>query len=487
MSFLSPYDTSCDQRILDYDFITEISPGVWKVRDKKNRVEWLAHEMTVDLYNPENDEPTAFRSLMSDSERIYRPMFAILSHDNLVRFKDWITSKRPLVGGGFEYRIYAVWDFCDAGNLGNLLVRPPVHTPGPLKRYPEDEPNTVDYWANFPEEEEVEQFLPESLCWHVLLSVMKALSWLHDGSWEMESKNGRFAMRPEPDWQPILHRNITPENIFLQHPEATEWYGPCKLGNYGNLYISGHHNGDGKESTKERHFSKPLAPYKMVKFTSLDDLALRDRNQGYSYPQEPDQPYTLISELRALGEIIQLMMLKPGTVSVTDLRNHSIFDNLNRAPYSALLKNTVALLMTYNPDEKRKDGSYLQEQRIWYTSMLCTTAHGRFNEWKQSGEPEGKKATLREDAIWKSQSNERVLQLVEVLRNQKMREVQAKDDRFEWSSFDTPGIKPRPSEHLPIANTSYRPFQEPEEITSISEEDEPMTFEQIREYIEKNL
>lgn len=284
MSYLSPYALGNYQRALEYDFITEVSPLVWKVLDRKNRQEWLAHEMTFDLWGKDkNHTPTGFRRLMADTERIYKPIFTILSHDCLVRFKDWVTVKGPQVGGIFEYRTYAVWDYCDAGNLGNLLVRPPIHAQTKYPRYPEDDSAEVKLDSNGnPVAPPKPHFLPESFCWHVLLSVMKALAWLHNGSWEMAiGERGEFMMLPELDWQPILHRNITPENIFLQHPEATEWYGPCKLGNYGNLYISGHHNDPTKEG-----FSKPLVPHKMKSFTAMDDLATRDRDQGYIYPEQ---------------------------------------------------------------------------------------------------------------------------------------------------------------------------------------------------------
>lgn len=303
MVLTSPYSDAADARVMNYDFLTEISPGVWKVCDKTNRTEWLAHDindsLSTDTTKPTRQNKTTFRHLMeTEQRRVLNPMVTILSHDNLVRLKDWVTVKKPLVGGDIEYRSYAVWDYCDAGILGNLLVPQYAHDINRSRDYPDTDPDSdfdVDGYNLDPQgrlvkfrgplERYIEPFMPESLCWHVLLSIMKALAWLHDGSWEvLTDKDGRYEMSPEQDWEPILHRNIHPNNIFFQHPEATEWYGACKLGNYGNLYISGHHPGNVSQPSDARHFSKALAPHRLTEFVPLETLVSEDGQRGYAYP-----------------------------------------------------------------------------------------------------------------------------------------------------------------------------------------------------------
>lgn len=292
MAFISPYSDVADADVLRYDFITEISPGVWKVYDKTDRSEWLAHDMS-DSFATNSEKPTpqnrtAFRHLLeTEQRRVLNPVVTILSHDSLVRLKDWITVGKPQVGGNVQYRSYAVWDYCDAGVLRNLLVSRFALHPPPEKVYPDrDEEKRPVENSDDPDKFELEPFLPESLCWHVLISIMKALAWLHDGSWEVfTDENGQYMMDPEVDWEPILHRNINPSNIFFQHPDATESYGACKLGNYGNLYISGHHPATDSEPSKERHFSKALAPHPLTKFAPLEELVEEDAEFGYSYPQ----------------------------------------------------------------------------------------------------------------------------------------------------------------------------------------------------------
>ncbi|KAI1777067.1 hypothetical protein F4818DRAFT_439427 [Hypoxylon cercidicola] len=490
MVFLSPYGDASNALALNYDFLTEVSPGVWKVSDKKTRTEWLAHDMTdsltQDSFSPRLQNRTPFRTLLeTEWNRVLSPMFTILSHDNLVRMKDWINVKKPLVGGNTEYRTYVVWDNCDAGVLGNLLVPPPVPVKT-KKKYPDNDDDAVKVDDSEDEEYTLEPFMPESICWHVLLSIMKALAWLHDGSWEILYGNeGQFTMSPEPDWQPILHRNITPNNIFFQHPEVGEWYGPCKLGNYGNLYISGHHNGDGSKS-KDRDFSKPLAPHPLSKFQPLEGLASADKDQGYTYPQLPDQPYTLISELRALGEIIQLMMLEPKSKhDLTIIRQQSVEENFWHTKYSPLLKNMVSMLMTYNPDEKLEDGTYALPTRECFTSMLCTQAYEKFRDWQQSGDPEGRKATIRESTIRKQQIDERTLLIVENIRNEALRKVQEKDDKVDMSSYEVPKPKPRSLDHLEMVNPAAPlPYIEPEFIGE-NEDGEEFTMTYIESLIKK--
>ena len=61
-----------------------------------------------------------------------------------------------------------------------------------------------------------------------------------------------------------------------------------------------------------------------------------------------DQPYTLISEYRALGELLQAMMVKPGhngSLHMTTIRSRSVRDNLRLADYSMELRTFVQSLM----------------------------------------------------------------------------------------------------------------------------------------------
>lgn len=159
---------------------------------------------------------------------------SLLNHPNLINYTDTVADN-VVCGRGTATAVSAqrmvLWDFCDAGTLQNLFNQHPVL------------PKTAG-----PDSQVVTHFLPEGLCWHVLLSVLRALSWLHEGhrdDTEIAGPDGRRRHKDwfsDPDWLPILHRNIRPEHIFFKHPKGTETYGLCKLGNYSGCYVSGHVN-----------------------------------------------------------------------------------------------------------------------------------------------------------------------------------------------------------------------------------------------------
>ncbi|CCF41778.1 hypothetical protein CH063_11952, partial [Colletotrichum higginsianum] len=78
----------------------------------------------------------------------------ILNHENIISLAGYLR-QRPVHPHVDAIEDYLVWDICDAGTLENLLA----------ERDCEREPGC---------------FLPESLCWHVLVSAMRALVWLDD-------------------------------------------------------------------------------------------------------------------------------------------------------------------------------------------------------------------------------------------------------------------------------------------------------------------
>ncbi|KAI1649403.1 uncharacterized protein F4817DRAFT_35646 [Daldinia loculata] len=428
MEFTSPYDDY--QRALDYDFHTELAPGVWTLCKKLDRTTLLAHDITDMLATTDLDSDSESDSgsgsgsgsdsgsdsgskspakkglgflLSSDGANLLQEVKAIINHENLICLRDWfsIAMLKPK-SRDYQKRTFIVWDNCDAGTLENLLVeeydkyKPDQETDDSTSS-PDTEDETsdtdtkmtdVDVYVN--KTDKPKKFLPESLCWHVLTSVLKALAWLHDGSPEVVRIGpNKYGMDPTPDWNPALHRDITPANIQFQQPRRKETYGQCKLGNYGSLYLSNHHNGDGK-SRVERVRGKALVPRKGDVSTLLDDLIQQDDRYGYTYKEQPDQPYTIISEWRAFGEIMQAMMIPPsGTKTnvndhIQNVTKHGVRYNLEGADYSVGLKNVIIRMMTLNPDEKSEDGKYLYPNRDTLTSHLCVEAFERHRRWRVS-------------------------------------------------------------------------------------------------------
>ncbi|KAI1116422.1 hypothetical protein F5Y14DRAFT_64099 [Nemania sp. NC0429] len=341
---------------LKYEFITEIAPNVWKISRKSDRMDYLAHDVTDMLFADVNSNPQKLtdygRLLAPDGENMIENVKAVLNHPNLVCLVDCFALQFSDSGKLGREQWFAVWDYCDAGNLGNLLLPPQPHPqdPAPSVQHGngdgdiemEDASREAGEWA-------AAKFLPESLCWHVLTSLLRAITWLHDGVYDVvQGEDGRWKMIDEgAEWLPMLHRNITPQNVFIGYPRRREWYGPVKLGNYGRLFISGHCQDAGLQHAPT--LSKAIGPHPRH-WAPLEELATLDFQHGSIYPYQIAQPYTFVSEYRAVGEIIQAMMIEPiGGNHMERIRSQPAQANLQNAKYTGRLKNFVVKLMENDP------------------------------------------------------------------------------------------------------------------------------------------
>ncbi|KAL8392897.1 hypothetical protein RB595_002911 [Gaeumannomyces hyphopodioides] len=222
----------------------------------------------------------------------------LLNHENLVSIAGYVSTTDPKAGGEpGKIARYVAWDYCDAGTLEMLFRDPPV-----LPRSG--------------------GFLPASLCWHVVLSLLRGLAWLHDGYREDEAAymvdrreaDARFGDDPrlgvqrhtrpfvaDPDWMPVLHRAITPNNVFFQQPRGIETYGLCKLGNYSQVHVSGHVNARSVEGIV-------VAPEKGDAPVMAMWVELLKGKAGIRSQPKNKRPYTQGSELFAVGALLYRMM-----------------------------------------------------------------------------------------------------------------------------------------------------------------------------------
>ncbi|KAI2636724.1 hypothetical protein GGS21DRAFT_512910 [Xylaria nigripes] len=389
--FRDPY-TEYHNHGLQYEFITEIAPKVWKIYRKNDRMEYLAQDVTDTLFTDIDRDPQKLtdygRLLRPDGHNMLQRVEMILNHPNLVCLVDHFALQQSNSGRLGRDRWFMVWDYCDAGNLGNLLVpsqpRPQDRALTPQPRYEDEDVAMHDAPSN---SRNKSKFLPESLCWHVLTSVLKALAWLHDGVRDIvQTEDGVWERRYEDlDWQPMLHRDISPQNIFMGHPRRREWYGPVKLGNYGRLFVSSHCQTPGHQHKPV--FSKAIGPPPENTFARLKDMVSLDAKYGSVYPFQPGQPYTMVSEYRAIGEIIQAMMIEPTTNDhIETIQSKPVKVNLETADYSGRLKNFVVKLMQFDPWHK-VDG--IEEPNPTYvTSDLYREAQQGVQWFSASGSPE---------------------------------------------------------------------------------------------------
>jgi serine/threonine protein kinase len=146
----------------------------------------------------------------------------VLNHENLISVVKsmWTAPVVPVSKGGVANEWSVVYEWCAKGTLKEILDHPAM-------------------------EPTAQGFLPEGLVWHVTLSILRALAFLHEGKRErvVLSEDGLRLERTwyclDDDWMPILHRAIEPENIHFQARKGKESYGLCKLGNFSRCYVSG--------------------------------------------------------------------------------------------------------------------------------------------------------------------------------------------------------------------------------------------------------
>ncbi|KAL8765355.1 MAG: hypothetical protein Q9209_007541 [Squamulea sp. 1 TL-2023] len=123
-------------------------------------------------------------------------------------------------------------------------------------------------------------FIPEGFLWHSLVQLASALAFIHTGVDRSDPDRSH-----PPNWQPVIHRDIKPDNIFLKlppNPSATNskiTYPTLILGDFG------------------------LA-------TTCLSMGERDMYIGTPAYQPPQLPlHTIYSDIWAIGAIIHYLAL----------------------------------------------------------------------------------------------------------------------------------------------------------------------------------
>ncbi|KAH7239155.1 hypothetical protein BKA59DRAFT_271799 [Fusarium tricinctum] len=298
-----PKGLFCTPSNEDHDPVFEISSklaqNVWVVTKKGDprKQQYLASpsspwgvqsDGTVD-YTEYDDEAYALARLLSKQNQAYT-IRQILNHENLMS-----------VAGIMEHQLFnksqtpdttqkdkvqlLVTDFADAGNLSALF-----------RHY------SCDTSAFY---------LPESLCWHVLRSLTRAVTYLHDGKRfcypiQLPGLFGEW-VSADTDWFPILHRRIEPRNIWLQHPRGTETYGLCKLGNFSSAAVTCHAIDTRSKFSKPPSGSHGMALAVRTGVIELDKARLALEKNPAELP-ESDRVYTLRDEMWSIGATVFTMM-----------------------------------------------------------------------------------------------------------------------------------------------------------------------------------
>ncbi|CAN8098137.1 unnamed protein product [Discula destructiva] len=284
--------------------------GIWQVEREADKHQFVGSRWDVDVSQPE------FAALLDRGAG--DAVAAVLNHPNLVSFID-LHRTRFWTGTVFESQNYAIFDYCDAGTLRNFIdktsVRPKVEIGS----------------------QQVLQWLPESLVWHVATSLLSALTWLHDGFrqedtiiWEEDGSATRGVVEEGPldrgeDWFPILHRDIQTEQVFFQHPKGIETYGHCKLGGFGRVVVSGHMQGQalGTAVTSEDETQPEVVLRRLVaeaeakavveQELAKDEGPVQDNvvwMENYDSLEKGNRPYFKGTEVFKVGAILYQMMTR---------------------------------------------------------------------------------------------------------------------------------------------------------------------------------
>ncbi|MCJ1261463.1 hypothetical protein MMC22_001327 [Lobaria immixta] len=182
-------------------------------------------------------------------------LLRLLNHPNLINLVAIVQDAKVRTTS----KSYTVWEDCNRGTLNRLLW----HEPGRRQ---------ID--------------LPESLCWHVLDGISKALLWLHCGRKHTFPYDSD--MNHDDDWQPITITELTPANIYFTASHGNETYGDVKLGGFRSARV---HSSD-----KSTISIKPIWV---------------EQNSAYMPPEvrSGTQGISAASDIWALGAVLYHMMV----------------------------------------------------------------------------------------------------------------------------------------------------------------------------------
>ncbi|PNY29831.1 Uncharacterized protein TCAP_00259 [Tolypocladium capitatum] len=286
----------------EFELVEEIERGVWtavKAGDARAG-RFLARR--INIFDGACDAAAATRSLQDGERRalwlthlLYgfgqaAVIARIFNHENIVSLAGHIQQQPPVGGADGEQETTAidgflVWDFCDAATLSALFLNRPCKSAA--------------------------YYLPESLCWHVLRALTRAVTYLHDGKRLAVDADGGGSDGPrrttmDKDWNPILHRAIEPDNIFFQHPRGAETYGLCKLGNFGTAAVTGHVLGPG-DGYGQEDWPCSVAVSTQRGWEALEATRPKVARDPERWTADK-RPYTLSDELWSVGNVLFNMM-----------------------------------------------------------------------------------------------------------------------------------------------------------------------------------
>lgn len=258
------------------------------------------------------------------------PLSRILNHPNIVGLVDIIHTD-SLAGSTKHAGITAntaVYEDMNQGSLDLILPNP------------ENYPKFTDLaaWRAHATPNPNRFSLPESLCWHVLSNINKALLWLHTGVKQTDTKDDW--QKHDDDWQPILIRDVSPKQIWFKRTGGGATYGQCKLGGFGKAVVTGFPGGNVAKSEKKEglswHFQAPVRFFSEILINRSLLITTQEQLAG-------TETWGPASEIWALGATVFTMMT--GIPPPQQFEYQWAMSRMSDKPFTSGLKNLVSAML----------------------------------------------------------------------------------------------------------------------------------------------
>ncbi|KAI9890462.1 MAG: hypothetical protein M1814_003946 [Vezdaea aestivalis] len=254
----------------------------WLVRRRKDAALFLAQEIDSTVFLREVEEN----------------LKALLDHPNLIRLVDVVWEYSDFN----RQADYTVHEYCEEGTLENLF----------RFCHPPPSPGSPQEW------------MPETLCWHVLEGMAKALRWLHTGvkSFKVLSQD----LERDFDWQSIYVMRIEPGHIYFRAKEAGKMYGQVKLGNLNHAKLGATKGAD------------VIPPAEVFELRSCNPPEIKDQTNIW----------TAKAEVFCLGALVYTMMTG-SPPELQKMANGSTVIQALPTEYSTQLRTLVRKMLDAEP------------------------------------------------------------------------------------------------------------------------------------------
>ncbi|KAI4235549.1 MAG: hypothetical protein LQ349_003082 [Xanthoria aureola] len=199
--------------------------------------------------------------------------------------------------------------------------------------------------------------IPEGFLWHTLTSLTSALAFLHTGVDRSDPDRP-----PPPNWRPILHRDIKPDNVFLKLPTR-----PC-----------------GSSSSTTKYPTLVLGDFGLA----TPNLSDRSRKYYIGTPayQPPQLPlHTIYSDIWAAGAIVHYLAVGAPPIAPQPYYDSRTPDEFECDPSVRLVQDVTCV----DDYDGGTEGGYSAVLKEYLGMWLC---------WEEARRPSGLRGCLRAEA-----------------------------------------------------------------------------------------